>query len=302
VKFIYPKGGLPVRILLTGSTGFLGSRANESLRSRYEVQALPSDLLRGEMTPAREEALYAAAAAFAPQILLHTAAISDTGYAEAHPEESYLANMLLPETLARICARAGCGLVACSSDQVYNGCEVSGPFAEDTPLAPVNVYGRHKLEAERRVADILPGAVSLRLSWMYDLPACGLPTHRNLLTNLLAAALHAEPLRLSDTDFRGVTYVRDVVRALPAALVLPGGTYNFGSDGVMNVAQIALGWCRSLGLPPATVQPIAGKPRSLCMDCARAAEQGIHFEDSIEGIQSLMDDCGWSRLFPSAQG
>lgn len=291
-----------MRILLTGATGFLGSRANESLRSRYEVQALPSDMLHGEMTSAREEELYAAAAAFAPQVILHTAAISDTGYTETHLEESYLANVLLPETLARICARIGCGLVACSSDQVYNGCEGPGPFAEDAPLAPVNVYGRHKLEAERRVADILPTAISLRLSWMYDLPNCGLPTHRNLLTNLLAAVLHAEPLRLSDTDFRGVTYVRDVVRALPAALVLPGGIYNFGSGGVMNVAQIALGWCRSLSLPPATVQPTAGKHRSLCMDCGRAAEQGIRFDDSIEGIRTLMDDYGWASLFPSAQG
>ena len=288
-----------MRILLTGATGFLGSRTYALLRDGHEVQALPSSLLRGELTPARLEELYATLAAFAPQILLHTAAISDTGYAEAHPEESYLANVRLPETLARICARVGCGLVTCSSDQVYNGCEGPGPFAEDAPLAPGNVYGRHKLEAERRVADLLPGAISLRLSWMYDLPACGLPTHRNLLTNLLAAALRAEPLRLSDTDFRGVTYVRDVVRALPAALSLPGGIYNFGSGGVMSVAQIALCWCPSLGLPPATVQPASGKIRSLCMDCGRAAEQGIRFGDSAEGIRGLMEDYGWSGIFPS---
>ncbi len=281
-----------MRLMVTGATGFLGSRTCVELRETCDVRTLPSALLRGELTPGRTEELYAAVAEAAPDVLFHTAAISDTKYAERFPEESYRANVQLPTELARIAAKTGCKLVFCSSDQVYGGCSGLGPFKEDAPLAPRNVYGRHKLEAERRVADASPSAVSLRFSWMYDLPACGLRSSRNLLTGLLSAALRREPVRLSDADYRGVTYVRQVIRTLPAAFALPGGAYNFGSGGVMSAAQIALAWCETLGLDPAAVEPFAGDLRSLCMDGSKCGGAGIVFDDSVAGLSRCLDDYG----------
>lgn len=92
-------------------------------------------------------------------------------------------------------AKSGAKLVAFSSDQVYTGLTEHGPFDEDTPLSPANVYGRHKQEMEQRVLDILPDAVLLRAAWMYDLPGYGLPIHGNFLLNLLTAAMRQETLR-----------------------------------------------------------------------------------------------------------
>jgi len=279
-------------VLVTGATGFLGSRTCLELRETCGVDTLPSALLKGEPSPRHADALYAAVAEAAPDVLFHTAAVSDTGCAERFPEEAYRANVQLPLELARIAGRLGCKLVFCSSDQVYNGCAGLGPFAEGTALAPRNVYGRQKLEAENRVADAAPSTVSLRLSWMYDLPACGLRTNRNLLTGLLSAALRREPIRLSDADYRGVTYVRQVIRNLPAAFALPGGAYNFGSGGAASAAQIALAWCEILGLDPAIVEPFAGNLRSLCMDGSKGEGAGIRFDDSITGLTSCLCDYG----------
>ena len=291
------KGALPImKVLLTGASGFLGSRALAFFRERGQVAAIPSSLLRGEWTAQWENALHAAVAEAAPDVLLHMAAISDTGYAEQHPEESYQANVALPLALARIAAREKVKLVCCSSDQVYNGCGGSGPFAETEPLQPVNVYGRHKLEAEARVSEASPEAVSLRLTWMYDLPGYGLPTHRNLLTNLLGAALRGETLTLSTTDTRGVTYARQVVENLPRAFGLPGGAYNFGSEGDRSVYAVALAWCEALGLDADRVRPMQGRPRSLLMDGAAAASRGICFDTTAEGIRRCMADYGWNAL------
>jgi len=285
-----------MNILLTGATGFLGSRALAFLRESETVTALPSALIRGELTAERADALYAAVAEAAPDVIFHTAAISDTGYAEQHPDESYQANVLLPLALANIAARLHAKLVSCSSDQVYNGCTERGPFGETFPLQPVNVYGRHKLEAEARVQEAAPDAVSLRLTWMYDLPARGMPTHRNLLTNLLGAALHGQPLSLSVDDLRGITYAGQVVGYLPLAFTLPGGVYNFGSEGDRSVYDIALAWCDALGLNRATVTPVRGRPRSLLMNGASAAAQGICFDLSAEGVQRCLAEYGLNRL------
>lgn len=285
-----------MKVLITGATGFLGSRALPFFRERGQASALPSSLMRGEWTAAREDALHAAVAEAAPEVILHMAAISDTGYAEQHPEESYQANVTLPHALAKMAAREKVKLVCCSSDQVYNGCKGPGPFAETVMLQPTNVYGRHKLEAEARVNEASPEAVSLRLSWMYDLPGYGLPTHRNLLTNLLGAALRGETLTLSTTDTRGVTYARQVVDNLPRAFALPGGVYNFGSEGDRSVYAVALGWCEALGLDAQRVRPAQGQPRSLLMDDAAAVSLGITFDTTVEGIRRCMADYGLNAL------
>jgi dTDP-4-dehydrorhamnose reductase len=285
-----------LRILLTGATGFLGSRALLYLQREHDVCALPSSLLRGELTGVRAQQLYGAVATFTPEIILHMAAIADTAYAELHPEESKLANVELPLALARIAVKLDAKLIACSSDQVYNGCEGEGPFAEDMRLAPGNVYGSHKLEAEERVSQMAADAVFLRLSWMYDLPSYGLPTHPNLLTNLLAAAIRREPLRVSQTDFRGITYARHVIEHLPQTFALAGGVYNFGSESSYSVWQITNGWCATLGIDAGVILPVQGKPRSLCMDCAKIKAQGIVLDDSINGIMYCARDYGLTAL------
>lgn len=123
-----------------------------------------------------------------PDGILHTAAISDTGYCADHPEQAYRANVELPVWLARAAAETGAKLVAFSSDQVYAGVEQSGPLPETIPLKPANVYGQDKLEMEQRVQALCPGAVLLRATWMYDLPGYRLPIRGNLPLNLLRGA------------------------------------------------------------------------------------------------------------------
>lgn len=279
-----------MKILLTGATGFLGSRIYQSLKDAHDVRLIPSSLLRGEMTANRVEKLYELASDFAPEALVHTAAISDMGYAEAHPNESYQANVALPEALARIASKLGCKLISCSSDQVYNGCDDLQAFDERTICSPSNTYGRHKLEAEKRVSEADPTAVSLRLTWMYDLPAYTLPTHPNLLTLLLTHAMKREPMTLMATDLRGVTYARQVASLLPLTFGLSGGAYNFGSESQQSVYELACEWKKALGLTVDIIPSENGQKRSLCMDCAKAKVSGIQFDDSAKGIARCIAD------------
>ena len=85
---------------------------------------------------------------------------------------------------------------------------------------PANVYGYHKLEAEQRVLAITPGAILLRAAWMYDFPGYRLPIRGNLPLNLLSAAKTGTALHFSEQDFRGVSYVREVIDKLIPAMEL----------------------------------------------------------------------------------
>lgn len=274
------------KILVTGAGGFVGSRVVQQWAGRYELCTFP----KGFLATAREDAVRQAVLQQRPDGILHTAAISDTGYCADHPEQAYRANVELPVWLARAAAETGAKLVAFSSDQVYAGVEQSGPLPETIPLKPANVYGQDKLEMEQRVQALCPGAVLLRATWMYDLPGYRLPIRGNLPLNLLRAALHGTSVTFSANDCRGVTYVRQVIANLAPALSLPGGVYNFGSSNTENMVHTAQQFAQELDI--AVQIEAADWPRNLVMDGKKLEKAGIRFDTTQQGIRHCLRDYG----------
>ena len=100
------------------------------------------------------------------------AVINAAGYvrvddAEAEPDACHRANVAGPVNLATACRHHGLPLVTFSSDLVFDG-RAGRPYVEHDRPNPLNVYGATKLEAERRVGDLLPGALVIRTSAFFD--------------------------------------------------------------------------------------------------------------------------------------
>lgn len=278
------------KVLVSGAGGFVGARIMTQLADRYTLCAFP----KGMLAAADEAAVAELVRREQPDVILHTAAISDTGYSEQHPAESYRANVELPLWIAQVARQTGAKLVSFSSDQVYAGLDAVELFTEDRPLSPANVYGRHKLEAEQRVLDALPDAVLLRATWMYDLPGYGLPIRGNFLLNLLTAAMRQETLRFSGSDYRGITYVREAVERLSDAMELPGGVYNFGSGNDCDMYATAERACTLLNMHPALEK--ADWQRCLLMDGSKfRAAAGVGFGDTLTGLTHCLRDYGLTR-------
>lgn len=259
-----------MRILLTGSRGFAGSRIMEA-----SSEIIPSPSLRNF----NEKDIRRLIEQIRPDYIIHTAAISDIRACESDPDASWHANVELPCRLVH----TGVKTILFSSDQVYGGCDKDGPYTEKDASAE-NTYAVHKLEMENRCLDINPDTVILRASWMYDLPIYGMNNRGNYLMNML---LQRE-MMIPFSQHRTVTYMREAAYWTLKALHLPGGVYNFGSENDLTMLDLSLWLKKELGL---TVNFLdAGTRHSLWMNCQKAKDSGIVFSNAVEGLAHCLQD------------
>lgn len=284
-----------MKLLITGGSGFLGKRASGFFKNLGFAVLTPS---HRELDITREDEVLNWFRENKPEAVIHTAAISDTGLCQKHPELSEAVNVNGCIHLAYCCRELGAKLLICSSDQVYSGSPLPGPHTEEEPVFPNNVYGNQKLLAEQRCLEILPETVCLRLSWMYSKEL--LPGEHGHFLATLKAALEEEslPLTWPVNDRRGITDVDAVVKNLPEALKLPGGIYNFGSENDGSTYETVKEVLTQLGMEKALVRLVpneaafADQPRDLTMDTAKIRACGILFPTTKQGLLDALKEPG----------
>lgn len=283
-------GVVRMKIAVTGAGGFLGSRVTEYYKKQQGCEV--TGLTRSDLDFTVPEAVDAWFAVHRPDVFIHAGAISDTGVCERNPELSYIVNVKGTEYIAAACHKYGTKLISCSSDQVYAGSREQRAHRETEELAPSNVYGRHKLQAEQICMRECPDSVSLRLSWMYDIPTPERGTKPNMLTGIMDAVKNRTVIRRAVHDFRGITDVDTVVRMLIKCVDFPGGVYNWGSENTANTYELAGYTAELLGgraLVEADTEMNAGCPRNLTMDMEKARRLGAQFPDTMEGIKKCLE-------------
>lgn len=232
------------KILITGANGFFASRFIEFYKNKYSVIALNHldlDITDEKMTMEVIKEIK-------PDYLVHSAAISDTSLCETNPELSFNVNVKGSVNIAKACYATSTKMIYLSSDQVYNGNKESGPYDEIVIPIPSNVYGKHKLEAEENILRLLDDAVILRLTWLYGLPERNKKISSNIIWNILKSSMKNEAIKLSVNEYRGITYVYDLLNKFEEFFKLSGGVYNAGNENNLSTYEIGEIVLRELGL------------------------------------------------------
>lgn len=279
------------KLLITGASGFVGSRIKEALQGQYNL-ITPS---HSELDITSEKDVEEFIGLTKPDIILHLAAISNTGYCEEYPDESYLVNVVSVENIARSAGKHHAKLVFFSSDQIYNGNHELGLLSEDVSVSPENHYGRHKLLAEERGMALCKDFVALRATWMYDIDRPGMKTHNNFILNIRNAKEKGTPLRFATREFRGITWIDEVVKNIPYTFDLPAGVYNFGAENNLNTYETVVEYAKILQCDPEEIA-IADTERfpdhirniSISMEKARIASNGkIQFKNTLDSLKDF---------------
>src|SRR6185503_990390 len=140
-----------VEVLVVGASGLVGTSLMNVLgdRARGTYQRNPRAGL-AELDVCDAAAVRAEVVSTRPRAVVHCAAWTYVDGCEQDPERSHAVNVEGVHNVARAAAEIDARMIFISSDYVFG--DGTGPHAIAEQPGPLNVYGRHKLEAERVVA------------------------------------------------------------------------------------------------------------------------------------------------------
>lgn len=129
--------------------GFSIARANASAVAfcNASTKRLPEGVAR-RIDLDDEPAVAALFQELSPELVIHCAGVCNVGDCERTPEFAELVNVTATGILLAHVPPAA-RIVYLSSDHVFGG--GAGPYFEDSPLAPISVYGRTRVAAEALV-------------------------------------------------------------------------------------------------------------------------------------------------------
>lgn len=151
---------MPMKILVTGSNGLLGQKLVQKLAGDKEVEVIAT--ARGEnRLPLTEGYTYTSLditdkenveqvfAQHQPDVVIHTAAMTNVDQCETEKEECWKLNVTATEYLLEAAEKSGSFFLHLSTDFIFDGAD--GPYTEEAQANPVSFYGWSKYAAEKLV-------------------------------------------------------------------------------------------------------------------------------------------------------
>jgi dTDP-4-dehydrorhamnose reductase len=274
-------------LLITGATGTLG----QAFARLCEVRGIPYYLLsRQEMDITNPATVEQVLEEMQPWAVVNTAGYVRVDDAEREPHLCLRINADGAAILADACVQRNVGLINFSSDLVFDG-ERNQPYLESDGVAPLNVYGHSKAQAERWVLHHHPCSLVVRTSAFF-----GPWDEYNFLTTVLRTLRAGQGFTAAEDAIVSPTYVPDLVN-VSLDLLIDGecGLWHLANSGAIAWVELARWTARLAGLDASLIQSCSLKTLGLAAPrpaySVLGSERGILLPELERALGQYLQDC-----------
>lgn len=265
---------------MTGASGRLGHRLCRNLARggqqvfaqflthRFDIDTIDPVLL--DLGDARRVAQVLEA--LRPDIVVHTAGLSDVDACELDPEAAGHHNVTCAAAVARAARRVEARLVHISTDQIWDGS--TAWVTEETPPSPINVYARSKVEAEGIVLETDEDAIVVRTNFY----GRGVPWRPSFSDWVCGALREGKSLKMFADVFFTPIAVEPLCDAIADLAVSDHrGVVHVGGSERLSKYDLGVALARAFQLPDSRIERSklgdislpARRPREMSMSTAR---------------------------------
>lgn len=145
--------------------------------------------------------------------IINCSAFNKVDKAENNVEKAVAINTQGPTNLARLSRKIGAKLIHVSTDYVFDGITNNDgtkfhPYTELSPKAPLNVYGKSKLDGEIAIEKEMVQYYIFRTSWLYGY------SDKNFVSKLISKANTEDELDMVIDQVGCPTFTKDLAGAI----------------------------------------------------------------------------------------
>lgn len=219
-----------MRVLVTGTAGQLGHDCVLELERRNhrsissDISGVPSYLPPGtealgnsvpdplyvQMDITNEEMVKETIEKLKPDAIIHCAAWTAVDAAEEDENRGKVdtINHLGTKYIAEAAKAVNAKLIYISTDYVFDGQGERPWVPDDKCYAPLNVYGKSKLDGELAVSGIMDKYFIVRIAWVFGLNG------KNFIKTMLNVGKNHPQVRVVNDQIGTPTYTKDLARLL----------------------------------------------------------------------------------------
>ena len=236
------------KILITGGSGLLGSKLIELSDKKWDIfptyknnkifhnNAFPLELKN-------KKAIEKLIDKIKPDLVIHTAAITNIDWAESHPNETFEINVNSTKSLLSCAKNIEADFFYISTDSVFDG--EKGCYNENDIPNPINVYSKSKFEAEKIVEEYEQTTV-IRTSFFGFLT---FSERESFPIQILNNLIHKKPIYAAVDKINNSLMVSKLVEAIYCLYEKNvDGIFHVASTDYMNSYEFAVNASKFLGV------------------------------------------------------
>lgn len=287
------------RMVITGASGYLASLIQLYNKDEFEfIRVSRRDV---DYSKPEEVSRYFSSLDF--DVLFHTAANATTASCESDPVGTHLVNCDSAIEIAKVCREKGKRMLFISTEQIFNGKGIPGPFGEEEKLCSVTRYGQQKAEVDAWMRSTMDDYVIMRLSWMFGMPLPHIKPSPGIVLNTLKAMRTKTPTLFTVNEKRCMTYAQRLADQFATICSLPSGAYHFASQNDLCTYDCARLVARKFGYSEKEIDSYilpnndryADRFRDFRLDNSKIVSAGIELGTFEDDVDRCLADFGWTN-------